>query len=185
MFCGLKNKFSDLLIELYQDGSAKKEPTLIMKSHKLVVSSHSGYILKMLDSHEGENTIRLTTAYPKSLEKLLLSFYDHVLNIESVEELIEMLYLADEYDLAKVMERLKELFRDSSKEPSFEITTTNAGLFLMCSVKLNLKLEKKIFAGLAEKWADFGPSSDVDKDYNRHSDRCTLLLTSLKFEEKD
>jgi hypothetical protein len=174
--------FSDLLVEIYQDGGEKK-PSLSVKSHKLVLVSHSGYILKMLTGRESDSKIKLTTAYPKSLEKMLLSFYDHVLKIESAEELIEMLYLADEYDIAEVRKSLKnDLFR-AKNSPSFEITTTNAKLLLDCSQKLDLKLEKIIFNGLVEQWDEFGPLGEYDTDYEGHQSICRVLLQSLKFKE--
>jgi hypothetical protein len=83
-----------------------------MKSHKLIACSSSRYLHKILTSgmQEGrDSTIRLTTVYPKSLHKLLLSFYDHVLEISSATELIEMLYLADEYDMPEIMTALRQV----------------------------------------------------------------------------
>lgn len=119
--------FSDLSIEIYGDDLGaislfnastekkveRKQPIATVKAHKMVVSWHSRYLFKMLTSglREGsENTIRLTTNYPESLRKLLLSFYEHELEIGSAEELVELLYLADEYDVPNVMEALKQLF---------------------------------------------------------------------------
>jgi hypothetical protein len=100
----------------------RKQPVITIASHKMVVSWLSKNFFKMLTSglREGcESTIRLTTAYPNSLRKLLLSFYDHVLEIGSVEELVEMLYLADEYDVPHVMEACDELSSLLSWAPRF------------------------------------------------------------------
>jgi hypothetical protein len=179
---------------------AVKEPVTTIKTHKLVVSWHSKYLAKMLTSgmREGsENTIRLTTAYPNSLRKLLLSFYDHVAEITSVEELIEMLFLADEYDMKNVREALQRLFpavfafkdakeKSTTQSPSIlEFTLENASLFLSCSAKLRLNLEPKIFAGLAKQWWHFGFNKERERKYAEYKRNCSILLESLNFEDED
>jgi hypothetical protein len=184
----------------------QQNPLATIKAHKLVVSQHSRYLYKMLTSgmkEGGENTIRLLTDYPQSLQKLLQSFYNHVLEIGSAEELIEMLYLADEFDVPDVMAALQQPFSTAffspvnngtsanasqprTQGPSLEITLENASLFLKCSAKLGLNLEPRIFAGLAQKWWKFGPIPDEDGDcfqYALHRHNCELLLESLAFTE--
>jgi hypothetical protein len=203
LFDGFQEKFSYLLIELYQDvdylasspvtpimaienltnlassttdkrlsedqmENAKKNAVATLNSHKLVVSLHSRYLNTMLSSglrEASESKIRLVSKYPQSLRKLLLCFYVRELVIESAEELVEMLYLADEYDVPHVMEELVRMISSRSTEfngdsaasktdnspPSMEFTFENAPLFLSCSAKLNLKLEPLIFAGLAQQ----------------------------------
>jgi hypothetical protein len=196
--------FSDLLIEIYQDPdpvgfvqstpsgttAAEKVPFSTFKSHKIVVSLHSKYLMKMLSSgmREGsENTIRLTTSYPQSLQKLLRSFYEHVLEIESAEELIEMLYLADEFDLPFVMTALKNMLEITALNYTAENANTfllcSAQAFLTCSARLQLNLESKVFTGLARQWAQFGPLAGKEHDYQTHKRNCTLLLDSLNFLE--
>jgi hypothetical protein len=216
--------FSDLLIEAYRESpfgmfhssdnnmrvestsstekNATRKPEWTVNSHKLVVSSHSRYLMKMLTSglrEGGENTIRLTTAYPGSLRKLLLSFYEHVIEIESAEELIEMLYLADEYDVPTVMTALKQVFSANSttsnnnasnaltstlqSNTQLKFTLDNAHLFLTCSSKLNLNLEPKVFSGLMKEWWRFGPMEDIEIGYEERKRICIVLLQSLNFTE--
>jgi hypothetical protein len=145
-----------------------------------------------------ESTIRLTSAYPQSLRKLLLSFYEDVLEIASAEELIEMLYLADEYDMPNLMKVLQEAFSSTTaflshsnadsnrsnatipEQASFEFTLENARLFLTCSAKIGLKLESKIFAGLAQQWWEFGPMDGKNENYDEHIRKCQLLLDALE-----
>jgi hypothetical protein len=143
-----------------------------------------------------ESKIRLVSKYPQSLRKLLFSFYERELVIESAEELVEMLYLADEYDVPHVMEELVRMISSRSTEPtgdsaasktdnsppSMEFTIENAPLFLSCSAKLNLKLEPLIFAGLAQQWWLFG-SRGKARDYEKVHCNCLLLLQSLNFTE--
>jgi hypothetical protein len=131
-----------------------------------------------------ENTIRVTTAYPKSLRKLLTSFYEHVIEITSVEELIEMLFLADEYDMPEVMPALLSVLDSSTSAMPLEFTLENARLFLSCSAKLNLKLEPKIFAGLVKCWWKFGPDRVIVKDdqwFEDHLKNCHILQDSLNY----
>jgi hypothetical protein len=221
MFTGFHNFFSDLLIEVYQDelalpsmsipanaatsleksekrigeGNAldSKQPSLIIKSHKLVVSNYSRYLYTMLTSkmREGrESTIRLVTVYPQSLQKLLLSFYEHVLEIGSAEELIELLYLADEFDVPNVTATLLQfltaaLNRGSSAQSiSLEIITLeSAPMFLHCSSKLNLKLELDIFSRLSKQWWLFGPLRGRPHAFEEHMRNCSILLQSLDFHD--
>jgi hypothetical protein len=181
----------------------EKTPVAIVKAHKLIVSSHSKYLLKMLTSEMregGENTIRLTTAYPNSLRKLLQSFYEHVLEIGSPEELVELLYLADEYDMPQTMKILKSVFAASAlfeqvpvsctpdhayMPNSPEVTLRDARLILTCSSKLNLQLEPKIFASLAALWWKFGPRVKTEQSLEEYQRNCSTLLESLNFQEKD
>jgi hypothetical protein len=69
-----------------------------------------------------------------------------------------------------------------------EITQANAGILLACSVKLNLKLEPRIFVGLAQKW--YGPWQATPRDpwhlkFESDKRSCALLLESLNFREHD
>jgi hypothetical protein len=218
--------FSDLTIEIYPDDNlaavnsntskaatptgrkgkkdAVKKPTATVKSHKLVVSWHSKYLLTMLTSgmrEAKESTIRLTTNYPKSLEKLLLSFYAHALTINGPDELIELLYLADEYDAPHVMSALRQMIspllfavsNDASTQPSdansqqtkLEATLENARLILWCSSKLNLKLEPKVFSWLSDFWWAFGPREGRNKNFEEYRRNCNLLRESLDFCEDE
>jgi hypothetical protein len=168
-------------------------PVATAKSNKIVVSLHSRYLFKMLNSkmREGaENTIRLTTNFPNSLRKLLQSFYEHVLEIGSAEELIELLYLADEYDVPRVMAMLKSAIIPKMSSASvfhepcnLAFTMENARLFLTCSAKIGLKLEPKIFSGLAQQWWQFGPREGKELAYEEHNRMCRILLESLNFTE--
>jgi hypothetical protein len=226
-FQDIFSTFSDLTIAIFLDSNSAnvelvktQSPTATLKSSKVLVSMNSRYLYKMLSSNllEGSaNSIRLVTAYPKSLQKLLLSFYEHVLEIENVEELIEMLYLADEYYMPQVMSALKQVFppllgdndnnattnpnapnsspspqsRASSSAsvitttPSLEFTLANAPLFLLCSSRLKLNLEPRIFEGLAKEWAKFGPQAETDRAYKEHQKKCRILLGSLDFPETE
>jgi hypothetical protein len=217
--CGIN---SELVIEIYEEiayfnktlESSSEEKKLIatLKTDKVLVSLHSRYLYKMLTSsmREGvENKIRLTTSYPESLRKLLQSFYDHVLEIGSAEELIEMLYLADEFDMPDVMTALKQVFpkallfspannkepisnnNDNKESPTnvasqqsspiaeFHIGLENARMFLDCSAKLSLNWEPVIFSMLTYQWDALGPQDGLD--YAQHERHCALLLDSLNF----
>jgi hypothetical protein len=178
--------------------NAMKNPVATLKSHKMVVSLHSHYLNDMLSSdlrEASESKICLVAKYPQSLCKPLLSFYECELVIESAEELVEMLYLADEYDVPHVMEELVRMISSRSAEPngdsaasktdntppSMEFTMENAPLFLTCSAKLNLKLEPLILAGLAQQWWLFGPRKGKAPDYEEDQRNCLVLLQSLNF----
>jgi hypothetical protein len=215
IFDAYQNVFTDLVVEIYQEEpltsafndekdeskskpSEAKPPVATVNTHKLVLSLQSRYFHKMLTSNLREgtgNTVRLITAYPASLKKLLLSCYEHVLEIKSDEEMIEMLYLADEYDVAQVMIALKKLFPQSyaaagsfiPKTETLDINSSNARKYLKCSAKLGLKLEPKIFVGLTEKWWQFSPHEskyEFGSGYERHEKNCRLLLSALNFEEE-
>jgi hypothetical protein len=163
-------------------------------THKFLVSWNSRYLYKMLTSgmREGsENSIRLVTAYPASLRKLILSFYDHVLEIDSADEMIEMLYLADEYDMPTVMSALLQSITptlhatstDSTAMAPVVFTIENARQFLTCSAKLRLKLESRIFSDLASQWWEFGLGDGKQREYEKHHRNCSILLDSLNFPE--
>jgi hypothetical protein len=215
--------FTDLAIEIYLDESHvgtsantcnatsnsesstemgnkcnEKKPIYVVMAHKIVVSMHSKYFFKMLTSamREGtEKTIRLTTAYPNSLRKLLASFYTHVLEIGSDEELIEFFYLVDEYDVSNTkiaLERLirpnmivyppLEYYRDAKNVPicALIFTRENACQYLACSGRLGLNLEEKIFEALTRQWWLFGPLDGKERAYEEHNRNCSILLESLE-----
>jgi hypothetical protein len=202
-----ENKKADLIDEKEEQQDQQQQiqpkeeskPFFSVQAHKMVVSWYSKYLFKMLTSQlreGGENRIRLTTVYPESLRILLGSFYDHVLEIRSAEELIEMFYLADEYDVPNVMTALKQIFTplssdgsalqaaNSSPESSLEINLANAPMFLACSANIGLKLELSIFSGLARQWKYFAPRSyDEETGYSWQRRNSMLLLESLNFED--
>jgi hypothetical protein len=222
--------FSDLVIEIYRDTgtdtsndvtlnststvgevrnasekvSKEKQPVATIKAHKLIVSFYSKYLHTMLTSRlrEGsDNTIRLTTPYPDSLRRLLLSFYERSLEVGSEEELTELFFLADEYDVPSVLTVLKGVFplamsatgiigspisndtqSTTPKAGPLAITLPNARLFLDCSAKIGLNLEPLIFAGLARQWWEFAPQLWTDEsNFGKQRRYCSLLLDSLKF----
>lgn len=188
--------------------SASKIPTATLVSPRKVVSRHSKYLARMLGSsmREGsESTIRLTSAYPESLCKLLVALNEQQLSIASESELV--LFLADEYDMASVTAALSDAFSTfpeivatthNSKEAttidaelakvestrtsaSCLMTLENASVFLECSTELRLGLGAKIFAGLSRLWWEFGPRPNNVRDYERHRQNSKLLLQSLDF----
>jgi hypothetical protein len=202
-----------------------RKPIATVNCNKKVIARHSRYFEKMLSSRMregGEKTIRLITAYPHSLAKLLLSLGRGEMGIASEEELVELLYLADEYDMPHVMTTLQNLFppafncpavfpsttnpvsvsnSTSASNPSattaslpaplplpmIRISLKNAPLFLSCSAKLGLKLEARIFSGLAHMWWLFGRRSrelGFGNGYQRLGNNCEVLIESLKFSEK-
>jgi hypothetical protein len=141
------------------------------------------------------NNIRLVTPYPKSLQKLLRSFYEHVLEVESDEELIELLYLADEFDVPTVLTAVKQVILDAisaqcmegakSDANSLRITLGNASLYLACSAAIGLQLESKIFSALLRCWRSFGPDAyDCQGSYEAYRRNCAILLESLNFDEQ-
>jgi hypothetical protein len=177
-------------------------PITTLNLHKLILSWHSKYMLTMLSSGMREggkdaNTIRLTTPYPESLRKLLQSFYEHVLEIRNAEELIEFLFLADEYDVPAVRTALLRLFTpnanalelnklngtvSSTPTPRLDFTLENARVFLNCSSKLNLKLEPRIFAGVARQWGHFRVQHNGA--ISEFRELLDILKDSLKFQEE-
>lgn len=193
---GYDPQYSDVLIEIYDENAVgERKPVDILKAHKLILSA-SRFLGTMLTSgmREGsESTIRLTTPYPKSLRKLLLCFYDHQMQVENSDELVELLYLVDVYEVPRVMEELgcmilpelplmptSQLATSSPLlgRQKVKITFENAPSLISCSGKLGLKLEAGIFSSLAQLWWEFGPEKGT---YDDHMRNCKVLLESLDF----
>lgn len=98
-----------------------------------------------------ESTIRLTSAYPESLRKLLLALNEHVLSIASGEELAEMLYLADEYDMARVMGVLSDAFSAFPKPFLHAVSKDANGNTVLAKEPIVSELDGSLMPGFERK----------------------------------